>query len=152
VTICIVDTSILDELLNIPGWASHHDGVLTAYARRQQGREAFLLPIAVLIEAGNHIAQVPDGARRRKAAELFQQFARSALDGQTPFTPTPLPLMPDLAIWLDDFPERAMQGIGLADRSLIALWDHHREVYPSRRVYIWSLDRHLAGFDTGSGG
>lgn len=85
-TICIVDTSILDELLSIPGWASHHDEVLTAYARRQQKREAFLLPIAVLIETGNHVAQVPDGARRRKAAELFQQFARSVLDGQTPFT------------------------------------------------------------------
>ena len=35
-----------------------------------------------------------------------------------------------------------------ADRSLVALWEAHRELQPRRRVYIWSLDQHLAGYDT----
>lgn len=148
-TICIVDTSILDELLNVPGWASHHDDIVMAYAQRQEAGETFLLPLAVLIETGNHVAQVSDGALRRRAAEIFLQFARSALAGQTPFTPTLLPSLGDIVAWLDDFPDRAMQGIGLADRSMIALWDHHRELHPAKRIYIWSLDRQLSAYDTG---
>ena len=147
-TICIVDTSIVHELLNVPGWASRHDELVAAYAERQRREEAFLLPMAVLIETGNHIAQLADGARRRTTAERFQQFARTALAGQSPFTPTPLPSPLDIATWLDDFPDRAMQKIGLADRSLIALWEHHRQLHRARRVYIWSLDQHLTGYDT----
>jgi hypothetical protein len=42
-----------------------------------------------------------------------------------------------------------MQGIGLADLSLIALWNHQRELHVTRRVYIWTLDRHLTGYDSG---
>jgi hypothetical protein len=149
VTICIVDTSILDELLNVPGKASHHDDTVTAYVQRQEAGEKFLLPPAALIETGNHVARAPDGGLRRRAAEIFLQFARSALAGQSPFTPTPLPSPGDIVAWLDDFPDRAMQGIGLADRSMIAVWDHHRELHPAKRIYIWSLDRHLSAYDTG---
>ena len=50
--------------------------------------------------------------------------------------------------WLKDFPDRAMAGVGLADRSLIALWEEQRELQPKRRVYIWSLDQHLLGYDS----
>jgi hypothetical protein len=148
VTICIVDTSIIHELLNVPGWASRHHELVAVYAERQRRAEAFLLPMAVLFETGNHIAQLADGSVRRTTAERFRQFARTALAGQSPFTATPLPSQLDIATWLEDFPDRAMQGIGLADRSLIALWEHHRQLHHARRVYIWSLDQHLAGYDT----
>lgn len=147
-TICIVDTSVLVELLNLPGLASRHDGMVARFAQRQAAREQFLLPIAALIETGNHVAHIPDGTTRRKSADDFVRFAAASLQGESPFTPTPLPLIPDVTSWLTDFPDHAMRGVGLADRSLIALWDVQRQLHPQRRVYIWSLDDALVGYDT----
>lgn len=147
-TICIVDTSILVELLNLPGLASRHVGMVAEFEQRQAAREQFLLPIAALIETGNHIAHIPDGVARRKSADDFVQFAAASLHGKSPFTPTPLPSILDVTAWLTDFPDHAMRGVGLADRSLIALWDIQRQLHPQRRIYIWSLDDALISYDT----
>lgn len=146
-TICIVDTSIVAELLNLPGFTSHHDELVAAFAERQARREQFLLPIAVLVETGNHVAQLPDGGARRRSADDFVRFASAALQGTSPFTPTPMPSNAEVAAWLADFPDCAMRGVGLGDRSLIALWEAQRQLHPHRRVYIWSLDQALVSYD-----
>ncbi len=148
-TICIVDTSILDELLNVPGKANHHVETLKDYEAKQKGREQFLVPVAVMIETGNHIAHASEGDVRRSRAEAFVEFVRRALDGTSPFTPTPFPDDAALRSWLGDFPDHAMRRIGLADRSLIALWHEQQELHRRRRVYIWALDAELASRDTG---
>lgn len=148
-TICIVDTSILDDLLNVPGWAGDHPASVAGFDERQKAREAFLLPLAVLMETGNHVAQVPNGGARRAAAQRFAEFARAALEGRSPFVATPLPTVGELNAWLDDFPDHAMRGVGLADRSQIALWEMQRDLLRGqRRVYIWTRDEHLASYDT----
>jgi hypothetical protein len=148
VTISIVDTSILDELLNVPVWSKRHEEVLSSWEERSQRRETFLLPVAVLFEAGNHIAQVNDGRLRRDRADRFAQLAKNSLAGRSPFVATPLPGTQDLGAWLDAFPDHATRGVSLTDESLIALWQDQRELNPLRRVYIWSLDEHLRGYDT----
>ena len=148
-TTCIVDTSILDELLNIPQWAHSHDTIVEEFEVRVKERESFLLPIGVVIEAGNHVAQVGDGGARRIAAMRFVEFVRRALDGTLPFVPTPFPDSHDLGLWLSDFAETyAAKSIGLVDRSLIALWEAQRALQPHRRVYIWTLDNALVGYDS----
>lgn len=147
-TICIVDTSVLLELLNVPGKSSRHEEIVDDYAVRQSSSEQFLLSVAVLIETGNHVAQASQGHARRSCAEKFVTFARVALDGTSPFVATPFPTSPDITEWLDDYPDRAMQGVGLGDRSLIALWDLQRRLNARRRVYIWSFDEHLQAYDT----
>jgi hypothetical protein len=60
-----------------------------------------------------------------------------------------MPSSEDIAALLERFPDYAMRGVGLADLSLIALWDAQREIHLHRRVYVWTLDEHLAGYDTG---
>jgi hypothetical protein len=107
-----------------------------------------LLPIAVLVETGNHVAHIPDGTTRRRSADDFVRFAADSLHGESPFTPTPLPSIPEVTVWLTGFPDYAMRGIGLGDRSLIALWDVQRQLHPQRRIYIWSLDDALISYDT----
>lgn len=149
-TICIVDTSILDELLNVPGKASRHVETVAEFEVKQGAREQFLMPIAVMIETGNHIAHCSEGDVRRSRAMTFVEFARTALSGSSPFVATPFPDVNALHGWLDDFPAHAMRSIGLADRSLIALWDEQRELHRTRRVYIWSLDKELHARDTGA--
>ena len=146
-TICIVDTPILVELLNIPGRADAHDATLAEFVTRQEAAEEFILSIAVLIETGNFVAQIPDGNVRRRRAETFVEFAKQALDGMLPFVATDFPTRETVASWLQDFPDRAMTGLGLADRSLIGVWKLYCELQDERRVYIWSLDKHLRAHD-----
>jgi hypothetical protein len=147
VTICIVDTSILLELLNVPKKTAQHKAIVDEFEKRQAAREQFLLSMAVLIETGNHIAHVDDGGARRDRAERFVALAKGALAGESPFAPTPFPSGEEVVTWLADFPDRATEGLGLADRSLIALWEAQRALNAGRRVYIWSVDTHLQGYD-----
>ena len=147
-TICIVDTSVLVELLDVPGKASRHETTLTEFEQRNAAGEQFLVPVAVLFETGNHIAQVSEGAARRSRAQAFVKLVRSALDGGGPFVATPLPSPQVVLGWLDRFPDRAVQGVSLADESIVALWESQQALNRMRRVYVWSFDAHLVGYDS----
>jgi len=149
VTVCIVDTSILVELLGVPHLSSNHEEYVASFEERVRAKETFLLPLPVLFETGNHIAQIPDGKRRRDYANRFLAFVKPALSGNTPFVPTPSPSIEDVASWLEDFPDHAMRAIGLVDRSLIDLFDRQKSLLKGRQaVYIWSLDEALMAYDT----
>jgi hypothetical protein len=54
-----------------------------------------------------------------------------------------------VSAWLANFRDDATRSIGLVDRSVIALFEAQRDLQRHRRVYIWSLDTHLSGYDTG---
>lgn len=148
-SVCIIDTSIVVELLGLPGFSDHHEMHLATFAERAMAKETFLLPLPVLFETGNHVAQIPDGRLRREWADRFVTFAKQALLGETPFVPTPFPAMQDVASWLEDFADHAMRQVGLVDRSLIDLFERQRALLKgTRHVYIWALDQALIGFDT----
>jgi hypothetical protein len=106
--------------------------------------------MATIFETGNHIAQNGDGNQRRKCAELFVSQVSSAIDGEIPFKPINFVEALDLRKWLAEFPNWAMQGQGLGDLSIKHDWDRLCEQNQARRVYIWSLDQHLSGYDTGA--
>lgn len=48
--------------------------------------------------------------------------------------------------WLDEFPDRAMAQWGIGDLSIVHDLDRIKLQNPKRRVYIWSLDRHLGAY------
>lgn len=103
-----------------------------------------LLPLAVVIEVGNHVGQCAHD--RYRVAQRFKDMVQGALRGDAPFALTPLP---DVRVWsdlLDRFPDWAVAGSGIGDLSILHEWERQRERFPSRAVYIWSLDRHLAGY------
>ena len=56
-----VDTSVLTELLNIPGFNKRHKQIIAEYLQLEGNGDIFVLPVAVLVETGNHIAHVSDG-------------------------------------------------------------------------------------------
>jgi hypothetical protein len=152
VTVCIVDTSVPVELLGLPGFEENHQIRVEEFAERVDAKETFLLPLPVLLETGNHVAQIANGNYRRQSAEHFCAFVRPALAGNSPFVPTPSPEISEVTSWLDDFPDHAMQKVGLVDRSLIALFERQKALRRGpRRVYIWSLDHALLVHDTGAG-
>ena len=108
--------------------------------------ESLFLPLATILETGNHIAQNGDGNMRRIVAKKFVNQVQLALDGKSPFTPISLQNTMNIGKWLADFPDYAMRGQGLGDLSIINDYKEMHALYPMRLVYIWSLDRHLSAY------
>lgn len=146
-TIAIVDTSVLCELLGVPGKSGGYDA-RAQYARRLDDGEHFVLPLATVIETGNHISHGGTGGQRREVATRFVELVKKSLNGETPFAPAGLPSDSQVGAWLENFVDDSMRGLGLGDRSIVALWDDLQKKHPLRRVYVWTLDQHLRGYDT----
>ena len=146
--ICLVDTTIFVEILNVPFKASQHEIITDQVASKILDKESLFLPMATVLETGNHIAQNGNGNQRRQCAERFVKQVQLAIDGESPFKPINFLEANDMRRWLAEFPQWAMQGEGLGDLSIKHDWERLCEQNPGRRVYIWSLDGHLAGFDT----
>jgi len=153
VSVCLIDTSIFCELLAVPNMNRRHREMVEQLAERLKAQETLLLPMTTILETGNHIGQNGDGRQRRQAAERFVAQVRLALQGQSPFTPTPLFLREELGGWLGEFPDWAMRsdsrgkGSGLGDLSIVKAFERQCVLTPSRRVYIWSLDEQLAHYE-----
>ncbi|WP_435124959.1 hypothetical protein [Actinacidiphila sp. bgisy144] len=81
-----VDTSILCNLLKIPGKCQDHAKVVEEYQAKCHARDCdLLLPVTAIIETGNHIAQLSDGRQRRACAQLFAAMLRAVVDGEAPW-------------------------------------------------------------------
>ena len=145
--ICLIDTSIFLEILNVPHKASQSELIFQELKEKIEARESLFLPMATILETGNHIAQNGNGDQRRICAAKFVNRVTQALEGESPFTPINFLKQEDLQGWLKEFPDEAMQGRGLGDLSIIHDWQKICDQHPSRRVYIWSLDKHLKGYN-----
>lgn len=147
-TIVLVDTTILLEVLNVPGRNSRHQEISTEFAKCIEDASIVLvLPFAAIVETGNHIARVDDGRQRRSCAERLVQQVIMALDEEVPGTIAPLPELGVVRHWLQRFPDEAMRGLGIADLSIVAEWERQCVRWSRRRTRIWSLDQHLQGYD-----
>ena len=147
--ICLVDTSIFLELLNVPNKANQHVTITDQRTAKISNKESLFLPMATVLETGNHIGQIADGNHRRQRAESFVRQVQLAIDGDSPFKPINFLEANDMRRWLAEFPQWAMRGQGLGDLSIKHDWDRLCEQNQARRVYVWSLDGHLSSFDTG---
>lgn len=146
-SICLLDTSVFVEILNVPKKNTHNVAICAELEQKILNGESLFLPTATILETGNHIAQNGDGTQRRKCADVFVKQVQDALDGQSPFTPIVFSMQEVLRKWLVEFPDFAMRGQGLGDMSIIHDWKRMCVQYSAHRVYIWSLDHHLASHD-----
>jgi predicted nucleic acid-binding protein len=143
----IVDTSVLCNILRVPNMDQERTRAEAELREALRGNDVLLLPVAVIYETGNHIAQNGDGRVRRAIAGAFVELVQKAFSGEVPFTPTPLHDAEDMLEWVAQFPGRASEGVGFGDLSLTRIFDRQCELNAGRRVLIWSYDRHLQGFD-----
>jgi hypothetical protein len=146
-TICLVDTSIFCNLLEVPGRCQDKQAVLAALEQKIHDRWSLLLPLSAILETGNHIAHCANGAKRRSAAERFVRQVRMAMEGDAPWVVTPIPDNRDWLTWLDDFPDSAMREVSIADLTIIKEYERQCALNPARRVMVWSLDDDLNAYD-----
>lgn len=153
--VCLVDTSVFCELLAVPGKSQRVTAMATQaeFKEKLGADEVLLLPMTTILETGNHIGQNGNGGERRAAAQRFTAQVRLALKGESPFNPTPLFQPQEMLSWLDAFPDWAMgrnpqgRGSGLGDLTIVKLFEQQCRLNQGRRVYIWSLDVDLQGYE-----
>lgn len=81
-----VDTSILCNVLPVPGRDQHRADVVREFLELQRESAILILPIAAVIEAGNFIAQIPDGGLRRQTAGTFADVLGQVISQRAPWT------------------------------------------------------------------
>lgn len=146
-SICIVDTSVFCNILNVPNRNQNREAVYEELKQRVANEDTLLLPLATIYETGNHIAQNGNGHERRKAAQRFVEQVDLALKGDTPFTPTDINEEDEIRSWLGNFPDFAMQGVGFGDVSIIEAFNKQKRLHQARRVFIWTLDEDMSAYD-----
>ena len=145
--IVIVDSSVLLNIMDVPDRNQHKAQVLDHLEKLINGGDHLFIPMAAIVEVGNHIAQVKNGAHRRAAAERFVKELQSALAGEAPWKPINFPSNQEVLTWLDAFPDSATQGIGMGDLSIKHEWGVLCVRHALSRVWVWTLDADLAGLD-----
>lgn len=150
--VVFLDTSILLNLLDVPGKNSDRDTVVSEFVLRQGEGDTFVIPATAVIEVGNHIAQLADGTERRHRAERFAKFLQHSLDGVSPWVVSGLVWDHDFlgrlingneAAYLPSLIDLATQEVGTGDAAILHEVQRYREradVPSGQPVTIWSLD------------
>jgi len=146
-SLVLIDTSVLLNMLNVPGRNQNVAKVESALAQLIEDGDNLFIPMAAIIETGNHIAHVSGGCLRRQAAERFTTQVRQALNNEAPWKPINFPNSTDVLVWLSEFPDSAMRKVGMGDLSIRKEWERLCEQYPMSHVRVWTLDGDLHGLD-----
>ncbi len=150
--VCLIDTSIFLNLLNVPNRNQDTKTVVADFKTYSESLATFILPMATILETGNHIAQNGDGGTRRQTAQRFCEAVIGAFQGETPWQPSEFPNSIEVLTWIAQFPERAGQnksptktteGTSFGDLSIIQEYEKCRKKFSLSEVFIWSLDSDL---------
>ncbi|WP_445400889.1 hypothetical protein ACSMX9_07120 [Streptomyces sp. LE64] len=147
-----VDTSILCNLLEVPGKCQDRDEVREQLRRKRAARDCdLLLPVTAVIETGNHIAQLSDGYLRRTSAEKFAEVLRMVVAGRAPWALNEvewnamhLNALVDGGSSGMTLVEHAVNGVGCGDLNILVERDRYLARTSGVAATVWTLDGGLA--------
>ncbi|MDD5273766.1 MAG: hypothetical protein PHU14_13735 [Methylovulum sp.] len=151
--VLIIDTSILCVWLAVPGkdtcgpdddrWDKQR--VDEKIQEEQKDSTTFVLPLATLIETGNHIAQAP--AYRFERGQALADLLRKAADNETPWAAfseqSSLWSSEKLKTLADTWPTLAAQQLSLGDATIKDVADYYAQNY---QVEILTGDQGLKAY------
>jgi len=152
--VLFIDTSVPCEILAVPGKPQRRDEVVRELERHRTDGVQLVLPIATLIETGNHIAQAANGAARRACAERFCNVLRATAEGQSPWVlhsvswdERIIRLLCDGLPTTGGFVDLAAAGtLGTGDLSILA----ESELFAARTAHldvgVWTHDERLRAY------
>ena len=146
-----VDTCVLTNLLDVPGFNQKRDEVRRAYEKKIKTNDTFVIPLAVLVETGNHIAQLKGD--KYTVAQNFSRLILEAIHGNGNLSLTHKISPEQIQEIMEGFPDNAVQqDRGFGDLSIISQFeDYWKNKQPLGKMCIWSLDHHLQGFEKEGG-
>jgi hypothetical protein len=148
-TVTLVDTSVLCELLEVPNMHARPEEIRAELRRRQAAGEHFVIPTTAIIETGNHIEHA--SVDRRRAAQRLVDLIEVALAGTGAWRV--FPVMWDtkfLRAWCDgdstadSFVNLAgNRTLGGGDMAVLVERDLLRRQIAGHDVRVWTLDAGL---------
>jgi hypothetical protein len=153
--VAFVDRSILLNYLDVPSKNQDRDAIVAEMKRKEADGVLMILPVAAVIEAGNHISHLANGSVRRRCSQALEIILRKAVDRSAPWTL-------HAAVWDELFLTSLCDGVmgrvpalvesmstgelGVGDLSILT----ERECYLARaavnEVSVWTLDGKLAAY------
>lgn len=143
-----IDTSIMTNVLRIPGRCNDAERLQRELEQVIEAKEVLILPIATIIETGNHIAHIEDGNIRRAIAEKFGEYLRKTAEGEAPWKLYGIEMDKEGLLYLaDHIEEYAVREIGIGDMSIVYAYEQYKNKTPAiGRIMIWSMDKHLQAY------
>jgi len=149
-----VDTSILCNLLEIPGKCQNRDRVIAELKLKREARDCdLLLPVTSVIETGNHIAQLSDGRHRRTCADRLAGVLRTVVEGNAPWAlnevewnAAHLNTLIDGGSTGSTLVEHACNGLGCGDLNILIERDRYLARTSGVTATVWTLDALLAAY------
>lgn len=149
-----VDTSILCNLLGIPGKCQDRAKVVADLKRKEQARDCnLLLPVTAVIETGNHIAQLADGRERRTYAETFAGLLGLVVAGKAPWAlnevewnAAHLNALLTGGTTGTTLVEHACNRLGCGDLNILIERDRYLARTSGVEATVWTLDGQLAAY------
>lgn len=143
-----IDTSVMMNLLEVPGRCADSQMIKEEFRLAIESKEVLILPVATIIETGNHIAHINNGNIRRTIATQFGEYLRKTAEGEAPWQLYGVELDKDGLLYLaEHIEENAIQQIGVGDMSIIHVYEQYKSNTPGiGRIMIWSTDTHLQGY------
>ncbi|MFC7581724.1 hypothetical protein ACFQ23_04395 [Schaalia naturae] len=150
-----VDTSVLCNILRVPGRDQDHEAVLCQLSTLHQEKASLLIPAAAVVETGNHISHVHNGHERREAAARFEWTLRQTIENTAPWQ------LNDArwgAVFLADLCDGCGTGapltqrvttndVGVGDLTILAEAAQYRARSQLSDVRIWTTDSRLDAYN-----
>jgi len=152
--VLFIDTSVLCEIIEVPGKSQRRDEVASELEQLRGEGVQLVLPIATIIETGNHIAQAANGQARRACAERFCNLLRATAQGRVPWVlhsvswdHRMLRLLCDGLASTGSFVDLAAAGVlGTGDLSILAESELFAERTAHLEVGVWTHDEKLGAY------
>ena len=148
----VIDTSYLLHLYHVPGCSStneHNEVFRRVKNAEDTPSQRVYIPLPVLYEFANHIADVNNGAHRQNLANIFTQWVNDIIAGHDTYI---IPLSrEDTLLTLSNFMDQcsqyatdlAQEKLGLSDTSIISAAERLKAKYRRYRIHIWTTDNRL---------
>jgi len=152
--VLIIDTSILCVYLGVPGKETcgsesnkwNKIQVDEKLKKEEKANTTFILPLATIIETGNHIAQAP--TKRYEIAKELANIMKFTADNKTPWAafiePSVLWNTENLKQLADEFPNFASRGFALGDATIKQIADYYNK--SGNQVEILTGDESLKSY------
>ena len=147
-TVAFIDTSILCNIIPVPGLCQDRDEVVAEFKQRISNGHTFILPITTVgRRATTSGRSVPDGRQRRTCAERFGDILKATINLDAPWTLHEFrwdaPFVSELlrgATTGISFIDHAQQGLGCGDLRILGERDACADgpAYPTLRCGLWT--------------
>lgn len=143
-----IDTSIMMNLLGVPGRCSEKEQVMQEWSRVLEDRDNLIMPLATIIETGNHIAHISDGAIRHTITLKFREFMEKTAESKAPWTLYGNGLdKQEIKYIAEHLEEFTKCGVGIGDMTIIYAYEKYLKEEPAiGTIMIWSTDTHLSAY------